>query len=367
MSFASMQQLKQRSWPTQEEAIKELKRNGFKPRGADYEIREYKPGSWQVMPLDEAEGVDAPPTESAAKPNGKAKKLHPADVAAQAVIDAAKYFTVHFRVSPSKKIDQTAPTKDAAIAIAMELNKLHGKNGRRATIYAVADDKKPGEPVPYDHDPKPAAKATPPVTVLPERAARGIKKSQQKKASDEAAKKAATPAPKKAAAAPKVETKPAEPQNDMTPLPEDAGPYHFVIGRAEPMPQFKIADRAWRLAKDIGSFVEIVNAKGATVRTMDWRIGGARVPRTATTRGPSQPRGEGKQAKAIALLKRPGGATAKELAAVTDWPIAQRHINRLAKVSGLKAMPMGDKAWQLVSSSTATRMRRPPRKVAAKR
>ena len=78
MTFPSMAQLRQRSWPTQEAAIKELKSAGFPVRGKDYEVREYSEGSWQIMPFDDvpqAESMVAPVKKAAAKK--KASKAQP--------------------------------------------------------------------------------------------------------------------------------------------------------------------------------------------------------------------------------------------------------------------------------------------------
>lgn len=53
MAFQSLEQLRNMTWPTRDAAIKDLRRNAFKERGADYELREYTSGSWQLMELDD--------------------------------------------------------------------------------------------------------------------------------------------------------------------------------------------------------------------------------------------------------------------------------------------------------------------------
>ena len=58
-------------------------------------------------------------------------------------------------------------------------------------------------------------------------------------------------------------------------------------------------------------------------------------------------------ARATELLLRKEGATAKEINAVTDWPVGQRHINKLAKLSGATIKALGDKHWQLIKPAAA--------------
>lgn len=48
------EQLRSAAWPDQKTALRDLKAGGMAPRGEDYELREYQPGSWQIMPLGDA-------------------------------------------------------------------------------------------------------------------------------------------------------------------------------------------------------------------------------------------------------------------------------------------------------------------------
>lgn len=44
-------------WPDEAAARRELKRSGVAPQGEDYELREFQPGSWQLLPRHAADGV----------------------------------------------------------------------------------------------------------------------------------------------------------------------------------------------------------------------------------------------------------------------------------------------------------------------
>jgi hypothetical protein len=333
-NFSTLAQLRQMSWPTREAAVAELKRNGLKQRGADYEVRMYKEGSWQIMPLEDDAGTvnfaaksnKDDPTKPDDKPG---KKDHPADADAKTKIANAESYTIHFRASPTKRYDETAATLDEAIAQAQAMNAAHGKHGRRATIFAIPKGKGAGVPVPYDHSvPKPQ---TP-------QGATG-------KGAQGAGKTNGGDAPP--AASPSPATAPETTGNDLSPLPTEGGPYVFRVPIG---PQFKLAEIAERMAMKIDHMIEIVSVKtGKIVRTIDPRLAtGERPKRAARVTGPRGPRGEGKQAKAIGLLTREKGATKKELADATGWPIAQRHINRLAKVSRKTAKTLGNDRWALV-------------------
>jgi hypothetical protein len=339
MAFMTLPQLRNMSWPTREKALADLKRSGVKERGADYELREYKPGSWQLMELGE-DGEQLPFDDPPPKAKAKAKAEHPSETAARTAISEATGFSIHFRVSPKKSLSETAGTLQDARETANRLNAEHGKSGRRAMIYATFSDKRAPVPVPADYMPSvgaeaPAMKAAGPASAA--QSASPPKKAEAKKAA------AKQPATKKAAAAPT----PTEDQNDMTPLPAADGPYGLRVGEA--IAQHDLLSIAVSWSRSIGFLVEVTDKAGKTVRVIDGRKGGRRPTRTAVRtegRTPREP-GTGKAARAIALLKRPGGATAAELNKATDWPIAQRHINRMAKISGLKIKQLGEKKWQL--------------------
>jgi hypothetical protein len=341
-----MSQLRTHTWPSKEAAVKELKRNGFKERGADYQIGETSEGSnvWHLCDLADDVSQEPPaetPKPTKAKPKA-AKPEHPADADDKAKAAMATGYSVHFRASPTKTFSEDAATLDEARTIRDRMNAEHGKHGRRAMIYALQAE---GPPVPVSDD------AT--ETKAPERVAKGIKRSPQKKAADAAKGKAngtgkGTTTPE---AAPEPDT-PAEapvPENDLSPPPAKDGPYTLQI--ADQVAQHDIAKTALSWSQKIGFRVAIIDKAGKAVRVIDGRLGGKRPTRTAVRREGAAsrgPKGEGKQAKAIALLSRDKGATAAELNGVTGWPIAQRHINRLAKVSGKKIKALGDKKWALI-------------------
>ena len=340
MAFMTLPQLRNMSWPSREKALADLKRSGVKERGADYELREYKPGSWQLMERGE-DGAQMPLDDPPPKAKAKGKTEHPSETAARTAISEATGFSIHFRVSPKKSLCETAGTLQDAREIANSFNVEYGKSGRRAMIYATFPDKRAPVPVPADYMPSVGAEAPAMQAARPASAAQSTPPPKKAEGKKKAAAK--QPAAKKAAAAPT----PTEDQNDLTPLPAADGPYGIRVGEA--IAQHDLASIAVAWSRSIGFLVEITDKAGKTVRIIDGRKGGRRPTRTAVRtegRTPREP-GTGKAARAIALLKRDGGATAAELNKATDWPIAQRHINRMAKISGLKIKQLGEKKWQL--------------------
>lgn len=307
MTFSSLDQLKSRTWKSLAEATAELKRNGFKARGADYEVREFKQGSWQIMPLEE--GAEPAPVK---------------DVGA-----AASGFSVVIRLSAKKRIDETAKTKDEAIAIAARLNAEH--KGKRATIYTVPKSKK-GTAVVVPYDDAPIA-----IDPFAEAAALAAEANNTKR------QKANGAHP------PKVEEKPAETAeptgNDLSPVPEAGGPYHLRLPLG---PQFDLAQLAERIAVKVDDLIEIVDPKGKVVRTIDHRL--AVKPARATRSGTKQPRDTGKSADAVKLLSRPNGATKAEVIAITGWTFGDSYIARLAKSNSMTMETIAKGHWRLRSA-----------------
>jgi hypothetical protein len=365
------------SWPTREAAVKELKRNGFKEQGADYRVGEFSPDSWQVMelgddvvqrPLDEVvpglskakaaaakqgpkpgretlpKGRKATPEPvqtdleeaiEATPPAAKKKAAHPGDVRDRELIAKAGSYAIHMRLSPTKKLDQTAKYLGEAVGIADRWNAEHGKNGRRAMIYAVPRGKGASIPIPPD--------------MLPELLAEKRKAPEPKVDNVEPT----VPVQKVAAGKKGNGTKPpepAEPANDLTALPAADGPYGLCV--VDPVAQHDIANVALAWSRKVGFRVGLTNKAGKVVRVIDGRLGGKRPTRTAVRREGATPRapGTGKMANATALLLRKEGATAKEINAVTDWPVGQRHINKLAKLSGATIKQMGEQHWRLIKA-----------------
>lgn len=374
--FRSMDQLRSMSWPTYDAAVKEMKRNGFKERGADYRIGEFSPTAWQVLPLEDDVSQIAP-AKQGPKPGRetlskttcsncgakltagnvkagtklcntcagrtivavKKKTAHPGDVRDRELIRQAASYAVHFRINPKKRLDQTAKSLAEAMEIAERWNVEHGKSGRRAMIYAVPKEKGASIPIPSDmltellaeQRPAPESKNVEPTVAVQKVAARTAKGD-------------ASPQP--GAKPPEA----AQPANDLTPPSAVDGPYGLCI--VDAIAQHSIATVALEWSRKIGCRVGLTNKAGKVVRVIDGRLGGKRPTRTAVRREGATPRapGTGKMAQATALLLRKEGATAKEINAVTDWPVGQRHINKLAKLAGATIKTMGDKHWRLIKA-----------------
>lgn len=338
MAFRSMEQLRSMIWDSLAEATKELRRNGFKPRGTDYELRETSSGKWMVTDLtdDAAQEAPAAPLKAATS----SKKEHPADARARAQIASAASFTIHLRISPSKKFDAKAETIREAVDTAQQLEAAHSKAGRRAMIYAVPADG--GDPVPV------------PAKMIPELLAEAPAPAESKATPPKAEPKAE---PEPTPATEPEKPKPVPPAGaDLSVIPTDGGPYTVRIDAAH-VTQNSAHAYALDVSQKIGQPVSVIGPDGSVVRVIDHRVfrawqkeqrgAASTVVRAGVPRGPRAP-GDSKQGRAILLLRRPQGATAKEINAVTDWPVSQRHINRLAKVSKTTIESMGDKKWRLV-------------------
>jgi len=411
-----LEQLRSKFFPTRDAAIKELKRNGFPPKGDDYEVRQHGKG-WVVAELDDAAQAPAsmasqgkPPRliakaqkAAVAKKNGTAASpprpgQHAADVIARKLIETAASYAVHFRVSPKAALNETATTLVEAARIAERMNAKHGKHGRRAMIYAVPQGKGASVPIPADMLPQllesnrtiasgvlklPArTSASPttrelmekaPVTKLPERTARGIKRSPQaqRAIASTAALMAKAPPAKQAP----VETPPPaepEPANDLAQPPTADGPYTLRIGAKE-HPQFNLPTLAHHFSVQTGQLIEIVSKAGKVVNTIDGRIPlGKRPPRTQRAapaggngagRPPRAANGETKAGRAAALLARPEGATMAEIRAVTEWPPGMRTLRSWATSKGGALETIAKHHWRIVTPPPSpSAMRRAPRK-----
>lgn len=269
----------------------------------------------------------------------KTNKTHAADVAAATRVENAVGFTVKFRVNPKKTYDGTAETFEAAVAIAMQMNAEHGKNGRRACIYAVQGDGRVSEPVKYDHDPKPTPEAV-------EKAPEPTSEEPVVLASDFVLPQPALPI---------------EPTNDLTALPKDGGPYvlqvHFWA-------QHSLIDGALFVSRKIGELVQIIDKKGRVVRTMDGRVSDQPKARKARAANGSSP-GRKREAKPMdemanaifeMAISKDGAArtamTALNAGVCINW---KGYVERLGKGKGLVLAPV-DKSgatpvYRLVSAS----------------
>lgn len=347
MARKSLDQLRQMTWRSQPLARQELKRNGFSHQGDDYHLIEFKKGWWHIAERSDdhtAElGLDAAPPKE-----GRSTKEHPADVRAREQIAKAVGYDIHFRVSPRKRIDERAATLEEARKIADRLNVEHGKHGRRAMIYARQAR---GAPVPIGESP-------------PGRQPHGARRTNARTNASQGVSETSPPI---SDASPRTDAPGTTPGGandvsqpssgaDLSPLPPDGGPYTF---RIDPTTTGVVAE-ALAIVRQLSrsteikhSIVRILGPDGTEVRHVDAaaiKIAVTGLRRSGGGGGGGRGRGgDSKQGRAIALLVRPNGATAKEINAVTDWPVGQRHINRLAKVSKKKIEALGDKHWRLVT------------------
>lgn len=330
--FRSLDQLRSMDWPSREKAEAALKASAFKPEGDDYALAEISSGHWQIV--DRTEDVSQVPPEPRTRkapervakeikrpPQKSAPKPHASDVDALARISECRLFNVHFRVSPKKAMAERLSSLADAVALAERWNVEHGKHGRRAMISAIPPDGRDAIPIKQEWlndllepaaDPPPEAKH------------------------DEAS------VPPKGA--------------DLSILAPEGAPYALRIDAAHVRQNSAHTD-ALEISRLIKRPVVVLDREGRAVRCIDdrafqqWRKtlkAGSGAKRGGGGRRAPPARGDTKQSRAIALLTREGGATAAELHKVTDWPIAQRHINRLSKVSGLRIEVLGEKKWRLV-------------------
>jgi hypothetical protein len=318
--FLSKAQLQSRTWPTREALVTELKRNGYKPTG-DYEPRKYN-DSWVVasvfvddaaQPAPEDDGSQVPPVKAAA-----AAKSSSARKAATAKKPAPIAAT---KAAPAKKAAAAPVCSNCQTAL-------------------TADNSKDGSTLCDECAGRKSNTTLPVIVQLPERPARGVKKSAQKKASDEAKAAANKPTPE-----PTPPPEEQDPVNDMTALPTVGGPYTLRIGD---LASFDIPGQALEVARRLApnwQLVSIIDKAGKLVRTIDGRIG-------APKKAPKQPRstnsgGGGRTGRsttpspilqqAIELAMRPEGVTRAQLREhVTEkllaWTIMLKDAERFGYV-----------------------------------
>jgi hypothetical protein len=291
MAFLSKAQLESRTWPTRTALVSELQRNGYKPVG-DYEPVEHKPDSWMIASVFKTDAEPPEPKHRVAKAAAKAAPAKKAE-------------------APAKK----AAAKAAPVCSACE-KPLSAENITAGTKLC---DECAGR----------KSNTTQPVTVqqLPERPARGVKKSAQKKAADEAKAKAAKPTP-----APTPTPAEPEPVNDMTATPAADGPYTLRIGG---LTAFNVPEQALAVARRLAPeffLVSIIDKAGKVVRTIDGRIGAPKAAKRARSSddGDARPRSQGRSTtpsailqQAIKLAMRPEGVTRAQIREhITDRPLA---------------------------------------------
>lgn len=145
---------------------------------------------------------------------------------------------------------------------------------------------------------------------------------------------------------------------DLSLIPASAGPFTLLLG-PDGLIQNSIVPEALRVSQGAKQPVFVVGPDSKIIRVVDYKAVQAlrkAKPRTTNGRrfrgGPE--RSDTKQGRAITLLIREEGADAQELHLVTDWPIGQRHINRLAQIADREIELLGDKKWRLVKRKGQT-------------
>lgn len=339
--MATLDELRGLIFPSRKAAVEELKRNAFPEKSGTYEVREFAKGDWRIMPPRDTV-LDAPK---------KARKEHPADIRDRARIPEAVEFEIHFRVSPTKKIDRKAKTLDEARGIAAELNAEHRASGRRAGIYArMADKDAAPVMVPDDYVPP----GGPPVPIPP----RFLKRLQSPPTEEIdkplEAEKAGTEVLVPETTIEAVSDAPQRPPGtDLTALKEADGPWLLVIPGAR---QNSVVAHALEISQAVKLPVSIVKDKGAglevervidqaavkALRKSPGRKGPAR--RGVATGG----REDSKMGRAIALWSRPDGAKNAEIEKATGWTnLGKRYINLASRKTGKKIREIGDKHYAL--------------------
>jgi hypothetical protein len=309
----SVEQLKSMVWPTQEAAIADIKASRI-TLGDDSELREYKPGSWQILPVGAAEDD----------------------------------------YSPRPPDEETATAKDRESVVIDSLRKKPGAEPR-GTPKVIAHAKKPPIKVNGKRDPRPAAKKA--AAPMPKKAAAKQPKPQPgvvaiaPKAMEAAASVAgSTPPPR-----PAIE---GVPENRPDPLPNEGRPYvASIVEGSGSFPNHSAHTFAIDLSRKTGSVVLIRDKDGLLVRTYDWaKMKPAPGAKKAARKGlPSvgrKPSGESQFARAIRLLERKEGATAAQLEKEIGWvSVTQRYANRAAVMSGSTVEVLGEKHWRLKKRS----------------
>lgn len=69
------------------------------------------------------------------------RKKHAADIHTETQIARAVSFTIYLRKSPHEVFRETAASIPDARAVESRMNADHGKNGRRAIVYAITPER----------------------------------------------------------------------------------------------------------------------------------------------------------------------------------------------------------------------------------
>jgi hypothetical protein len=292
------EQLKTTVWPDEASALRDLKASRVPPRGTDYALGEYRPGSWQLVIADAVEDLEPPPEVEAGRE--------------QRVIDSLKR-------KPGQK-----PRGEPEVILEAKAARIkpNGKH-RPAPKKPAAKAQKAAAPQPPEPEPKPDNAES----LFPE---------------DGGAVRIGTAAL-------------------FTPLPTEDGPYELVIpeGSCAIYPPHATHTAALDVAKALkGRGIVMVRAQtGEMVRTYDYaeieRVTKAatrgKTGRPAGRKGPVRS-GESQFSRAARLLFRPEGATAKQLEDAIGWRnVSQRYANRASKLNDNAIIEvLGEKHWRLV-------------------
>lgn len=267
MAKLSLEQLRSRSWDSEDKALRALKASGVPSSGADYALGEHKPGDWQLLPRDQ---LDESP-----------------DVGReQRVIDL-------LRKKPGAK-----PRGEPEVLLHA---RAPGKKNARAP--KSVDGTQQPEPAPPPAE-EPAPEPTEPI--------------------------------------------------EVSPLPREAGPYDFIVaGSYRGGDAASTHIEALVLSKRLKAPVDVRNAAGDVVRRVDsaaYEAARRRRPGAPRAPSPRAPRADGKNARVVALLRRPEGASKAEIIAITEWSFGERYIHRLAHTSRTSAETIGKDHWRLIKT-----------------
>jgi hypothetical protein len=285
------EQLKTMVWPDSESAVRDLKANRVPASTDDYELGEYKPGSWQLIPRGE-------PAFSI----GEDPAL--ADVTReQRVIDSLK------RKPGAKRRGEPEVIAEARKQPQKKSAKGAGKAKGAKTASPPAT---PAEP------------ATPTVSLF----------------ADDTAEKPGEPG---------------APANPYAPLPMSGAPYALVLLAADgTFPDNSVVSCAVTFSKRNKCAVHIRDKDGAIVRTIDVAAVKAQTQsRGRPAKNGSGVRGVGKSEAAAKLFMRPDGATFDEVVKITEWGISERFVNRLARANKCSVEKLGEKQYRLIKESAA--------------
>lgn len=319
-------QLMSMVWPDRVSAERQLKASRVPASTDAYELAEYQPGSWQLIAREAAGppmSTEAIGAAVAAELAGQEMGPFPVGALAdgdkvreQSVIDNLK------RKRGAKPRGAPEVIADARKGRAQPSRRPNGKHEPGRIV--------PAKPAPAVIAEAPRMKET--VTLFPD--------------------EGDDPAP----------PGPAVP-NLLSPLPKEGGPYELVIaeGSGDAYPRHSTHTTALDLARRLKTTILVRDSAGTIVRayepgevarlTRPARTPGGPV-RGAKAGGRPSTGGEGKFPRAIALLSREQGATAKELERACGWEnVTQRYVNRASRISGLGRIDhLGDKHWKISKS-----------------